>query len=263
MCIFAPDLTQKSTLTVATNKSIIHFSGRVDSLIGYTVRGRHYFRSRPCNPRNPKTPAQQAHRQQFALVSSFVSTLRRAYLLGYANYRPDRSPRVRITEHIFASVLQPDGTLDLTHLLISQGPLQPLLADTVTRPTPTTLRVTFRHGSGNPDDRLQVLIYNRTLAVSQLLENQASRRGSALTVPIPSEWQSHNLFIYAFYRNPSTFHTSDSILLAQLNTPSGDQLLITLHSFLSHLSHNWPRLRSLSALSPLPPSSSDPPPGLP
>lgn len=248
---------------MATNDSIIRFSGRVDSLIGYTVRGRHYFRSRPCNPRNPKTPAQQAHRQQFALVSSFVSTLRRAYLLGYANYRPDRSPRVRLTEHIFSSVLQPDGTLDLSRLLVAQGPLQPLLTASVSRTSPTSLRVTFRHGNGSPDDRLQVLIYNRTLAVSQLLPDLASRRGSALTVPIPSEWQSHHLYIYAFYRNPASTYVSDSLLLAELNTPSGDQLLITLQSFLSHLSHNWPRLRSLSALSPLPPSSSDPPPGLP
>ena len=86
---------------MALNASLTHWHGALGPVIGYTVRGHRYLRSMPSHMTNPRTPAQQAHRSHFSLVSTFIHTLGPIYKLGYRYHNPDLSPRANLFHHIF------------------------------------------------------------------------------------------------------------------------------------------------------------------
>lgn len=229
---------------MAENYSVLRFGGKVDGLIGYRVRGKDYLRSRPAVVRNPRTEAQQSHRRAFALVSSFVATLKGAYLVGYKNYRPERSPRVRMTEHVFGEVLREDGTLDMRRLKVAQGPLQALIVNGVEY-AEGRLRVEFGKGNGSGDDKLQMVLYNKKIGAVLVLEDEASRRGSAATVEVPEEWREDHVYVYGFWRNGGSGQVSDSVLVAELNGEEGNWLARREEeeAFVRLLSRNWVRIR--------------------
>ena len=244
---------------MAQNCSLVNFSGKLGPIIGYTVRGHRYFRSKPASVANPRTEAQQSHRRQFALVSSFVASLKKVYKLGYKEYRSERSPRVRFTEQVFADVLQPDGTLDLSFLHVARGPLEPLQVSDLQQ-TGNGLRLHFLHGHGNSNDRLSIVLYSQTKTASLLMQGVASRRGNALNISIPSEWQGDHIWVYAFWRDPKTGLASDSLLLAELGSPEGDLLKAAARqAFCRQLAHNWVRIKYPDSTAPTPETPSQPP----
>lgn len=228
---------------MATNCSLNHWSGNVGGLIGYTVRGQRYFRSMPAKVANPRTEAQQAHRQQFAIVSSFVATLKRVYKVGYKEYRTERSPRVRFTEQVFGEVLQADGTLDLSRLKVARGPMEPLQVRDL-RQVEGGLRLEWLHGRGKGDDRLNIVLYSQSKGASLMMQDVASRRGNALNINIPTEWESDHIWVYGFWRDPKSGIASDSVVLAELGSPEGDILRAAeRRDFSRRLAHNWVRIK--------------------
>ena len=229
---------------MATNTSLIHFSGALGPLIGYTVRGHRYLRSMPSHMTNPRTPAQQAHRSHFSLVSTFIHTLGPIYKLGYQHYNPDLSPRANLFHHIYYDAVIPQTlTLDPTKVLISRGTL-PTFQPTQVTHTQTTITLRWTHAQGTPQDQLHLLLYNVTQATSRPYYNAASRSQSRLTITLPTTWDpTDHIILYAFWHNPNTLSNSDSTIPLQLNNPDNqdeyNQQLTHLSQTLTH-SHRHP-----------------------
>ena len=245
---------------MATNCSLIHFSGAVGPIIGYTVRGHRYFRSKPSTVRNPRTPSQTSHRQLFALVSSFVSLFRKAYSIGYRNYNTSNYPRANFFNQIYHNAITPTNTIDPSLILLSQGPLPPYIPAS-TDLFRNHLSLSWLPSSGNPVDLLSVVIYNHSRALS-ITRADCARRSSrlTLTLTITDEWTNDHLYIYTFFRNPSTNDCSDSTLIAQFNAPDSPQALSAeLLNFLHQISHNWPNITLTHSLSPIDNNSHHPP----
>ena len=219
---------------MATNCSLNHWSGNVGGLIGYTVRGHRYLRSMPAHVRNPRTPAQQAHRSHFSLVSTFIHTLGPIYKLGYQHYNPDLSPRANLFHHIFYDAVNPETlTLDPAKVLISRGTL-PTFQPTAVTHTSSAISLRWHINQGTPQDQLHLLLYNVTQAQSCPHYNAASRATAHLTITLPATWApTDHIILYAFWHNPNTHANSDSTIPIQLNNPNGEQ---SYNQTLTHLS---------------------------
>jgi hypothetical protein len=209
---------------MATNTSLIHFSGALGPVIGYTVRGHRYLRSMPSHMTNPRTPAQQAHRSHFSLVSTFIHTLGPIYKLGYQHYNPDLSPRANIFHHIYYDAVNPQTlTLDPARVLISRGSL-PTFQPTAVTHTSSAITLRWSLTQGSPQDQLNLLLYNVTQALSRPHYNAASRSQSRLTIPLPANWDpTDHIILYAFWHNPATHSNSDSTIPLQIGNPNDEQ----------------------------------------
>ena len=229
---------------MAHNASLTHWHGALGPVIGYTVRGHRYLRSMPAHVRNPRTPAQQAHRSHFSLVSTFIHTLGPIYKLGYRYHNPDLSPRANLFHHIYYDAVNPETlTLDPTKVLISRGTL-PTFQPTAVTHTSSTISLRWHLTQGTPQDQLNLLLYNVTQAQSRPYYNAATRSHSRLTIPLPATWDpTDHIILYAFWHNPNTHANSDSTIPLQLNSPdtenSYNQSLTHLSQTLTH-SHRHP-----------------------
>ena len=250
---------------MATNASLTHWHGALGPVIGYTVRGHRYLRSMPAHVRNPRTPAQQAHRSHFSLVSTFIHTLGPIYKLGYRYHNPDLSPRANLFHHIFYDAVNPQTlTLDPAKVLISRGTL-PTFQPTAVTHTSSAITLRWSINQGTPQDQLNLLLYNVTQAQSRPYYNAASRATAHLTLTLPTTWDpTDHIILYAFWHNPNTHANSDSTIPLQLNPPdtenSYNQSLTHLSQTLTH-SHRHPITPKLLATLHLPsqPSSDTPP----
>ena len=244
---------------MATNRSIVHFSGHVGNLIGYYVRGHRYLRSMPSSVRNPRTPSQQSHRQRFALVSSFVAAFRQAYSLGYRNYKTDNFPRANFFNQVYNNAVLPDLSIDPSRILISRGPLSPYVPNSTTL-SRNHLILSWKASHANPEHRLTVCIYNHSRHVA-LTRPDCARRGSSLNlvISLPPEWISDHLYIYTFFRDTNSSSASDSTLVAQFNAPDSDESKTAeLQLHIQHLTHNWTQRYTSATYAA---SSSNSPPG--
>ena len=229
---------------MATNASLTHWHGALGPVIGYTVRGHRYLRSMPAHVRNPRTPAQQAHRSHFSLVSTFIHTLGPIYKLGYQHYNPDLSPRANLFHHIYYDAVNPQTlTLDPAQVLISRGTL-PTFQPTAVTHTSSAITLRWHLTQGSPQDQLHLLLYNVSQATSRPYYNAASRATARLTIPLPANWDpSDHIILYAFWHNPATHSNSDSTIPLQLNSPNNqdeyNQQLVHLSQTLTH-SHRHP-----------------------
>jgi hypothetical protein len=250
---------------MATNASLTHWHGALGPVIGYTVRGHRYLRSMPAHVRNPRTPAQQAHRSHFSLVSTFIHTLGPIYKLGYRYHNPDLSPRANLFHHIFYDAVNPQTlTLDPTKVLISRGTL-PTFQPTAVTHTSSTITLRWHLTQGTPQDQLNLLLYNVTQALSRPHYNAATRSHSRLIIPLPANWDpTDHIILYAFWHNPATLSNSDSSIPLQIGNPndeqSHNQQLTHLAQTLtrSHRHHITPKLLAKIHKKPLPNPDSPP-----
>lgn len=200
----------------------LYFTGQLGGIIQYEVRGQLRSRTRPEHVSNPRTPAQQDHRTRFSLASSFVRSLGHVYKTGYARYNTSLSQRANIVKQVYDNALTPDATIDPLRVLVARGPLaRPL--DLRASLSDHSLHLSWRR----PDSRnltLSVTIYNYTQALAVTHLDLATSRTSSARIPVPDGWLSDTLYLYAFWRNPSSLATSDSQVLpiptAQTTHPS-------------------------------------------
>ena len=189
----------------------IYFTGQLGGIIQYEVRGQLRSRTRPDHVSNPRTPAQQDHRTRFSLASSFVRSLGQVYKTGYARYNTSLSQRANIVKQVYDNALTPDATIDPLRVLVSRGPLaRPL--DLRATLSDHSLQLSWRR----PDSRnltLSVTLYNYTQALAVTHLDLATSRSSSARIPVPDGWLSDSLYLYAFWRNPSSLATSDSQVL--------------------------------------------------
>ena len=142
------------------------FSGSVGPVVGYQWRGRWCMRSHPRAVRNPRTEAQQEHRQMFKeevqLASRMNWVLKESFnALSLAEGLTPCNFFIRENQHAFA---WSDGrlTVDWASLRLSMGPVAPV-AFGVPELTEETLTVAFEknplHVRADVHDKVYLYVY--------------------------------------------------------------------------------------------------------
>jgi hypothetical protein len=224
---------------MATNASLIHFSGALGPVIGYTVRGHRYLRTMPAHVANPRSEAQQRHRSHFALASSFAHFVGGIYKVGYQYYNVEVCQRANFVKHIYHDAIRPDLTIDLHKLLISKGSLPQFNPTSVTE-ADSTLTLRWSIGHGDQSDMLNVLVFNATRTIAMSHIDEARRCDGSCRLAIPEDWEGDHIIIYCFWHNRRTQTVSDSVIAGELNAPeTTEEQAIEDKSLIDRVAHNW------------------------
>ena len=123
-------------------------SGRLGDFVGYTWNGVQCVRSRPFTMRNPRTAAQQAHREQFHQEVQLAACMRFALIKGFggvarANHMTPQNYFMRVNREAFG---WSDGqlTVDYERLKLSTGPVSPVVFDTPVLGEDNVLTVSYQ-----------------------------------------------------------------------------------------------------------------------
>ena len=175
-------------------------SGKLGDVIYSSWNGRPYKRRRPEKVANPRTEAQQAHRNAFAEVSKLASDLKAAHLIGLNR----QAGRWKLNTHCAFKKLNkdcygPDG-VRYARVVVSNGPVSPAYLNSAQVDDYNMLRVTFSNQSGSPDDSFFVFVYCPALREGGLLPPVPRSAGES-SIQLPAEWPSHPLHLYAFLRD--------------------------------------------------------------
>ena len=166
------------------------FSGRLGTAVGYQWRGKWCVRSLPGAMANPRTEAQQAHREMFKQEVQLAGRMNWALreTLGAISLEMGLTAGnlfVKSNQHAFA---WSDGRLavDWASLVLSAGPVAPVRFGVPTVSGGTTLTVGFEknplHGRAENYDRVYVYVYCPTLEKGYLTAPEYRRTQSVSAV---------------------------------------------------------------------------------
>lgn len=194
---------------MAVNDSLVHWSGSVGPLIGYTVRGVRYFRSKPAKVRNPRTEAQTAHRERFGVASSFVRSLGGVYKIGYEWYREEKCPRARMMEQVYWEAMDEEGRVDWRKVKVARGSLR-VYEGSGARVEDGWVKLRWSRSGGDMADELTVTVYNWSRGVAMSKKGCAKRGDGRVSVALPEGWEEERVVVWVFWRNEGRRAVSDS-----------------------------------------------------
>lgn len=197
------------------------FKGKVGPVVGSTHRGEAVVKSRPTSLRNPRTPAQQAQRQRFALVTGFFRTARPMVELGFTTGTARiTSVNAAVSYNIRNGITGefPDQGLDYPALLVCRGSLSGVKGAVASATEPGRIELTWAdntgRGSAGHDDAVLVMVYNAAQQEPVFSFGDAHRADTALSLALPDDYTGEELHVWMAFRNAGGSATSDSTYVA-------------------------------------------------
>ena len=177
-------------------------SGKLGDRIYSSWHGRPYTKSRPAEVANPRTDAQQRHRNAFAEISRLSSHLKEAHLVGLHQ----TAVRMQLnTYSVFKKINKDrfgaDG-IDYSAIEVSRGPVKTVHVTAVQRGADgmPTLAFDSLGTGGAATDMLLVFAYNPRERTCLPAGAAARAEGTAL-LELPPEWLGATVHLYAFLRD--------------------------------------------------------------
>ena len=191
-------------------------SGKIGDVIYSSWHGRPYVRQRPETVANPRTEAQQAHRNAFAEISRLSSAMKEAHKEGLHW----QALRQKLDTHsVFKSLNKdcygPDG-IDYRRVIISRGRVDSVSDTSAEIDAQGDLHVTFQDSlptERNKNDQFFLFVFCPDLHEGHFAR-PVPRTVGVVNAQIPEEWRGHDLHIYAFMKNKKG-QTSDTIYVGQ------------------------------------------------
>ena len=177
------------------------YRGTVGTVIGYQWRGRWCLRSRPRRVANPRTEAQQEHRQLFRDMVRLASRMLPALRKGLR----EASLEAQMTEgNLFVKMnkdcFTPQG-VDYEKLAVSAGPVAPVAFTEVELDGQGVLHASFEknplHLQASGDDEVTVYAYCPSLEQG-CLSAPVYRRSKHLDMVLPDQWAGREVHFYGF-----------------------------------------------------------------
>lgn len=203
------------------------FSGKTGTVVGSFWKGRWVMRGRPTHMSNPRTPAQQAVRARFSIVSSAVAALRTAINVGFklladvSDVTPaNKAMQVNIEQAVTGSGTS--VTIDYSRFMISGGQLLNVEAPSVVLPASGhSVNISWTNNAGVDSDVLDTdqvcfALYNpaRQSATFDLVT--ASRDDESATMDYPALWAGDTLYLFAFTHSTDNTRISPSVLVGSV-----------------------------------------------
>ena len=198
-------------------------SGKVGKVIYSSWHGRPYQRSMPESVANPRTEAQQAHRNAFAAISKLSSDLKEAHLIGlHKMAQKEQLDTYSVFKKINKSCYI-GGAISYPHVIVSKGPVDEVEITSVKVDEQRVLHVTFDGcvTEGNEDDVFGMFVYCPELRKCHAVQ-PVSRSAGIVSGELPEAFIGQELHLYGFLQDEKG-RTSDTIY-ARLDTSSILQL---------------------------------------
>ncbi len=188
--------------------------GKLGDVIYSTWHGRPYTRRRPKQVANPKTEAQEAHRNNFTKLVKLASEMKEAHRIGLhkqaIRWKLDSSNTFK---KLNKDHVRPEG-IKYNLIEVSRGILDVVHIVSAKIDDQRMLQVTFEGliTPGNAADDFYLFAYCPELHIGKL-SDPVHRSVGSLSLELPEDWLSHPLYFYAFLRGKN-WHTSPTIYVS-------------------------------------------------
>ena len=189
----------------------LEIRGKLGDKIYTSYLGRPYVRRMPDSIANPRTEAQQAHRNSFATVSRLSSDLKAAHQIGLYKH----AQRENLTTFSDFRKLNKNkcvGTaVSYPYVMVSKGPVDVVNIKSVELDNQHVLRVTFdgEVTDKNKDDVLALYVYCPALRTCLPLQ-PVLRPTGIVSEELPDIFVGHDLHLYGFMQNKD-LRTSETL----------------------------------------------------
>lgn len=197
------------------------FSGKVGTVVGSFWKGRFVMRGRPTHMTNPNTPAQQAQRARFSLVSENLAPLRTIVNAGFAiradveNVTP---VNVAMQVNMEQAVTESGGIFSIlwNRFMISGGTLLNVESPTATAVASHNVNISWVNNAGVQgdvldNDQVLVAIYNPTKKEAVYDMVSMCRDDQSGVMHVPSLWVGDSVQVFIFTRSEDKSRTSPSV----------------------------------------------------
>ena len=169
------------------------------------VTKKQTVRNAPKKVRNPKTDAQQKHRNAFVEIVRLSSYMTEAHSIGLHHHAMREHKRTYADfRSLNKGCFTKKGLIDYPHIILSYGSVAQVIFTSVQLDDAHTLHLTYDPCLGTsysmPDDSLFLYVFCQACS-SGLLFDPIPRSTGSFSIELPHEWPSESLHLYAFLRN--------------------------------------------------------------
>lgn len=184
------------------------FRGKLGPAVGYVWKGVWCLRSKPGRVRNPRTEAQQAHREMFKQEVQLASRVRQAVNKGLGEVaRPlNMTPQNLFVKANQAAFSQEDNRLvvDYARLVLSAGPVAPVSFGVPEVTAGNVLNITFEknplHMRAEALDCVYLFIYSPELEAGYLTA-PVYRKERRISVVLPNAFAGKEVHLFGFVQD--------------------------------------------------------------
>jgi hypothetical protein len=195
-------------------------SGKIGNVVVYERNGKQIVRSNP-KQRDPKTPAQLAHRLKFSLANKGLSPLNNVIKIGFKN--SEKSYRKLVGEAYHNAIIgeYPNFSMDYSRIQVAEGKVQ----------LPSNIQMSYEEGSNivgfiwdtqiadtainsRPDDHVNIVCLNSIFLAEMHTFNISKRSDGKAFLELPIGWKPEDLNFWIFITSYDLSENSDSIYLS-------------------------------------------------
>lgn len=185
------------------------------------VTKQQVVRSLPKKVGNPKTEAQQKHRNAFVEIVRLSSYMTEAHTIGLHRHAQKQHKRTYADfRSLNKDCFTAEGSIDYPHVIISYGSVAKVMFTSAKLDKINVLCLSFdphfNTSHSNPDDELYLFAYCPACNAGCMFE-PVQRVAATISIELPPEWPSNHLHLYAFLRDRKG-NTSNTIYIPLVST---------------------------------------------
>ena len=186
------------------------------------VTKKQRVRNAPKKVRNPKTDAQQKHRNAFVEIVRLSSYMTEAHSIGlYHHAKREHKRTYADFRSLNKSCFTQEGLIDYPNIILSYGSVAQVKFTSAQLDDARALHLTYDPCIGanhsTPDDNLFLYAYCPACNTGQLYAPVPRLTGS-FSIELPPDWPTDSLHLYAFLCNSKGI--SSKTMYVQLSTTS-------------------------------------------
>lgn len=188
-----------------------NLSGKLGDEIHSSYLGKPYTRKMPEKVENPRTEAQQAHRNAFAEIVRLSSKMSAAHRIGLHWMEVRKKKKTYMLFRSLNKNCYNENGIDYPRIQVSFGSSPKAEITSAKTDEKGVLKVTFNNYCSSEDmaDTFHLFIYCPKLQEGGLAP-YVTRADGVITAVIPEAWRALPLHCYAFFRDKKG-KTSDTI----------------------------------------------------
>ena len=169
------------------------------------VTKKQMVRDAPKKVRNPKTDAQQKHRNAFVEIVRLSSYMTEAHSIGLHHHAVREHKRTYADfRSLNKKCFTKEGLIDYPNITLSYGSIAQVMFTAAQLDEAHILHLTYDPCLGashsRPDDNLFLYAYCPAFNTGQLYD-PVPRQAGSFSIELPSEWPSDDVHLYAFLVN--------------------------------------------------------------
>ncbi len=178
------------------------FSGKVGTVVGSSWKGVAYMRGKAEHVNNPQTAGQLAQRAKMELAHTYLKPAIPYLNLGLRDVAKNRSPFNYAVSHFVKNAISgdyPDFTIDYSKIILSHGPLIPVVMTKVECYGPNVSflwKVNSESSNADEYDIIMAFVINKDKAEVYYDMELAYRADMSTQAHLPDSWLNDHIEVY-------------------------------------------------------------------